>query len=50
MPPVASSTHNALAQSCSTVQTLPGLPVPRAPATQATVAPMLVQTCVAGQS
>ena len=50
MPPVASSTHNALAQSRSPVHGVPGAPVPRVPATHATVVPVLSQRNPVGQS
>ena len=50
MPPVASSTHSALAQSRSLVHGAPGTPVPRGPATHETVVPSLVHACVDGQS
>ena len=50
MPPCASSTQSALAQSASLVHAVPAAPVPRAPSVHATVEPCEVQACVAGQS
>lgn len=50
MPFVASSTHNALAQSASPKHTAPAAPVPRWPATHDTVPFALTQANAGGQS
>lgn len=39
MPPVESSTHNALAHSASPVHGVPGAPVPRGPSMHETLLP-----------
>jgi hypothetical protein len=53
LPPLASSTHSALAQSASPAHTAPGTPVPRGPGTHDTIVPVgswLTQAVAAGQS